>query len=376
MGPRACPRHLERDVPLAGHTTIGLGGPARYFLRAASLAQLCQALSWARQEGLPLHILGGGSNTVFADEGFPGLVVQLALRGVEWREEGPWIEATVAAGESWDDFVRACVEQGLAGLECLSGIPGSAGATPLQNVGAYGQEVGQRIVRLSALDRESLQERTFRAEECAFAYRHSRFKGADRGRYVITAVTYRLEPEGRPTPAYGELQRCLQEQEGTAALGQGRPALEAVRRTVLEIRRHKSMLVEPSDPHSRSAGSFFLNPVLTPTQAGELEERWRAQGGSEPLPLFPSAEGIKVAAAWLVEQAGFRRGFRRGGVGLSAHHALALVNYGGTTRELLTLATEIQETVRRRFGLWLEIEPDIVGVALRQGRSCGACSAL
>ncbi len=351
---------LQENVPLASWTTIGLGGPARFFFSATGVEELCQALAWARDEGLPVHILGGGSNTIFADEGYPGLVLHIALRGVEVHKAGEWVEVTAAAGEPWDELVRTCVEQGWGGVECLSGIPGQVGATPVQNVGAYGQEVAETLVFLVALDRQTLREVRFSGPECGFGYRRSRFKEEDRGRYVITSVTYRLAVEGRPAVRYAELRRYLEEHTDLAALGSGRPALLAVREAVLALRRSKSMLVDPDDPHSRSAGSFFLNPTLTPDRARRLEERWRALGGEEPLPFFPSAEGIRVPAAWLVEQAGFRRGYRHGHVGISAHHALALVNYGGTMGELLNLAEEIREAVYARFGLWLEVEPEIV----------------
>lgn len=354
------PFPLQENVPLASHTTIGLGGPARFFFSATGVEEVRQALAWAREEGLPIHILGGGSNTVFADEGYPGLILHIALWGVEFREAGEWVEVTAAAGESWDDLVRACVERGLAGIECLSGIPGQVGATPVQNVGAYGQEVAETIVSLVALDRRTLQEVRLSGTECGFAYRRSRFKEEDRGRYVITSVTYRLAVEGRPALRYAELRRYLEERMDPAALESGRPALQAVREAVLALRRKKSMLVDPADPHSRSAGSFFLNPTLSPDRVRRLEERWKALGEKEPLPLFPVPEGVRVPAAWLVEQAGFPRGYRRGGVGLSAHHALALVNYGGTAEELLALAEEIREAVYARFGLWLEIEPEVV----------------
>ena len=227
-------------------------------------------------------------------------------------------------------------------------------------MGAYGQEVAETIVSLVALDRRTLQEVRLSGTECGFAYRRSRFKEEDRGRYVITSVTYRLAVEGRPALRYAELRRYLEERMDPAALESGRPALQAVREAVLALRRKKSMLVDPADPHSRSAGSFFLNPTLSPDRARRLEERWKALGEKEPLPLFPVPEGVRVPAAWLVEQAGFPRGYRRGGVGLSAHHALALVNYGGTAEELLALAEEIREAVYARFGLWLEVEPEVV----------------
>ena len=354
------PAALQENVLLASHTTIGLGGPARFFFSAPGVEEIRQALAWARDEGLPVHILGGGSNTVFADEGYPGLVLHVALRGVEFHEAGAWVEVTAAAGEVWDDLVRTCVERGLGGIECLSGIPGQVGATPVQNVGAYGQEVAETIVSLVALDRRTLREVRFSGPECGFGYRRSRFKEEDRGRYVIASVTYRLSAEGQPTVRYAELRRYLEERTDLSALGSGRPALQRVREAVLALRRSKSMLVEPADPHSRSAGSFFLNPTLTPDRARRLTERWQALGGKGDPPFFSVAEGVRVPAAWPVEQAGFPRGHRRGNVGLSAHHALALVNYGGTTEELLALAEEIREAVYARFGLWLEVEPEVV----------------
>ncbi len=346
----------RRDEPLAPYTTIGLGGPARFFWEARTEEEVRQALAWARAERLPVHVLGGGSNTVFADEGYPGLVLRVALRGVDFREAGSWVEATVAAGEPWDEFVQSCVERGLAGLECLSGIPGSTGATPIQNVGAYGQEVAEAIQAVMVLDRQTMGTAELSPAACGFAYRRSRFKGSDRGRYVITAVTFRLQPGGRPALRYAELSRTV-DLEG---LADGRPALQAVRAAVLALRRAKSMLVDPADPHSRSVGSFFLNPILAPDELAALQDRWQRMGGTAVVPLFPAAEGTKVAAAWLVEQAGFPKGYRRGDVGVSAHHSLALVNYGGTTRDLLALAEEIRAGVRRRFGVELELEPEIV----------------
>ncbi len=352
--------HLQRNVPLAGYTTIGLGGPAACFASCRSVEEVQEALRFAQEEGLPVQVLGGGSNIVFADEGFAGLVLRVALQGVAFGENGDAVQVTVAAGEVWDDLVRRCIERDLAGLECLSGIPGSAGATPVQNVGAYGQEVGEVLVSLRALERGTLRLVTLSAEECALGYRQSRFKGPDRGRYIILEVTLRLRPFGPPTLRYPELRRHLEERVRLEDLPAGRPRLETVRQAVLALRRAKSMLADPQDPHARSVGSFFLNPLLSRQEFRALERRWREDGGQGEVPTFPEGERVKVPAAWLVEQAGFRRGYRRGGVGVSPKHALALVNYGGSTRDLLALAEAIRRGVYARFGLLLEIEPTVV----------------
>lgn len=366
---------LQTGVPLAPRTTIGLGGRARYFAACRTVGQVRAALRYARERGWPLQILGGGSNIVFADAGYAGLVLKVDIAGITFEEQGPkahqpspgdsdrrpgQVDVTAGAGEAWDALVRWSIERDLAGLECLSGIPGSVGATPVQNVGAYGQEVSDTLVSLRAVDQASLEVVSFSGEECRFAYRRSRFKREDRGRYVITEVTLRLERFGRPTLRYPELARYVEAQVGLDSLEAGRPALEAVRAAVLALRRSKSMLADPDDPDARSVGSFFLNPVLSPAGFRELEARWREAGGQGEVPTFPAAGGIKVPAAWLVERAGFPKGYRRGGVGVSDKHALALVNRGGTTGELLALAGEIQERVYERFGARLEVEPVVV----------------
>ncbi len=339
--------HLQEQVPLAAWTTIGLGGPARYFASCASVEALRTALAWARARGLRVHVLGGGSNTVFADEGFDGLVVHVALRGLSFAEEGDAVRVSAAGGEPWDAVVTASVARGLSGIEALAGIPGSAGATPVQNVGAYGQEVAQTLVSLRALDRLSGEEVTLPASACGFGYRRSRFKLADRERYIITEVSLRLQPRETVEVRYAELARALAER-GL------RPTPAAVRETVLALRRAKSMVVDPTHEHTRSCGSFFTNPVVTP-------EHYEALRAAYPdLPAYPSADGVKLVAAWLIERAGFARGTRRGGVGLSPHHALALVNYGGNSAELRAFAAEIQAAVQARFGVWLEIEPVMV----------------
>jgi UDP-N-acetylmuramate dehydrogenase len=348
---------IREHVPLAPLTTIGLGGSARFFAACHSLDEIRAALSWAVGRGLPVHLLGGGSNTVFADEGYPGLVLHLATRGTTFAEDGNAVRVTAAAGEAWDDLVATCVARGLGGVECLSGIPGQVGATPIQNVGAYGQEVGEAVTEVRALDRRTLESVSFPRDRCGFGYRQSRFRGPDAGRYVIVEVAFSLRPEARPMIRYPELQRRLETLNGTAPPESGTPALTAVRQAVLGLRRGKSMVLDPADPDSRSAGSFFVNPVLTETELAALRTRLDDPAA---LPGYAVDGGTKVPAAWLIEQAGFPRGLRRNGAGISSSHALALVNHGGTTRELLALADEIQAGVERRFGVRLAREPVIV----------------
>ena len=338
----AKPSHILREhTPLAPLTTMGLGGPARYLADCVSLDEMRACLTWAAAEGLPVQVLGGGSNVLFADAGYSGLVLKVGLSGVVFN--GATVE--VAAGEDWDGFVQCCVERGLAGVECLSGIPGSVGATPIQNVGAYGQEVKDTIVEVRALDRQTLEEIAFAPSECGFAYRQSRFKGADRDRFIVASVTYRLDDSGQPQIRYPELRRHVND---------AHPTLAIVRDAVLGLRRSKSMVIDPQDPNSRSVGSFFLNPVIDAEAFAVLKDRYPS------VPHFPDSAGVKVPAAWLVEQAGFHKGLQRGDVGISERHALALVNRGGTTREVLALAGEIRDAVEQTFGIRLEREPVLV----------------
>ncbi len=339
-------------------TTLGLGGPARCFAEAASDDAVRVLLAYGAQAGLPVHILGGGSNTVFADAGYPGLVVRLTSRGMDFSTAGHRVRVVAAAGESWDNLVAACVDRGYAGLECLSGIPGQVGASPIQNVGAYGQEVAEAIVEVRALERRSGRRVCFAAADCDFGYRQSRFRQQDAGRYVVTEVIFELQPDAAPAVRYPELRQQL-ERRGrlAAATAGGRAALAVVRDTVIAVRRAKSMVFDPGDPDSRSAGSFFVNPVLSD---GEWQRLRATLAEPDAIPSYPVPGGRKVPAAWLIEQAGFARGWRRGGVGISPQHALALVNYHGTTTELLDLAAAIQTAVWQRFGVHLQREPVVV----------------
>ena len=328
------------NVPLAPRTTLELGGPARWLVEARDDETIVEALLFARERELEVRVLGGGSNLVVADEGFDGLVLEVATEGV--TIEGGRVAAK--AGEGWDPLVARCTSLGLAGVECLAGIPGRVGATPIQNVGAYGQEVSQTIALVRALDRDSLEVVEIEPAACGFAYRDSAFK-RDPGRLVVLEVVFELTAGGAPALRYGELSRAL---EGET------PTLERVRETVVALRRRKSMVIDPSDENRRSAGSFFTNPIVDADVAERI-----AQESPVEVPRWPVEGGrVKLAAGWLIERAGMAKGTRRGAVGISSAHALALVHHGGgTTAELLALADEVREAVERRFGVRLEREP-------------------
>lgn len=345
---------ILEDVALGPRTTLRLGGRAKHYLRAQDEASVTQALRWARRVGLPVGILGGGSNLIVPDAGHAGLVVEMAQRGIEEDDQGDRVLVTAAAGEDWDLFVERCVAAGLAGLECLSGIPGRVGATPIQNVGAYGQEVSETITSVRVLDRESLRVSAMAPEDCGFAYRDSFFKQHP-DRYVVLAVTFALTAGGAPAIRYAELERAL---EGRAA-----PSLSDVRETVIALRRRKSMVLDFADENHRSAGSFFTNPIVPPEVAAEVVRRAIAEGivaHESEVPRWPAGDRVKLAAGWLIERAGMGKGTRHGNVGISTKHALALVHHGGgTTRELLELAERVRAAVKDRFGVELHREPTL-----------------
>jgi UDP-N-acetylmuramate dehydrogenase len=339
------------NVPLADRCTLGVGGPARFFVEAPDEASVLEAIDWARARGVPLRILGGGSNLVVADGGVDALVVKIALRGVTAREVDGAVEVTAAAGECWDDLVRDAVTHGWAGVECLSGIPGLVGATPIQNVGAYGQDVSETVVAVAAIDTAAPARVVLSPAECAFGYRDSRFKSVEPGRYVVLSVTYRLRPGSEPTVRYADIEQQL------ARTGGASPTLARVRDAVIAVRRAKSMVIDPSDPNRRSCGSFFTNPIVTAADA----ERVAVLAAEPAMPRWPQADGrVKLSAAWLIERAGFRRGQRDGPVGLSTRHALAVVAHAGArAADVLEFARRLQETVRDRFGVTLTPEPVI-----------------
>lgn len=331
---------VEQNVPLAPFTTIRIGGPARYFVRATDIDALREAIDWARERSLPLFILGGGSNLLISDNGFDGLVVHLDLRGINVIAEDEYAMVRVAAGEVWDEFVAMAVSREWAGFECLSGIPGSVGATPIQNVGAYGQEVSETIARVEVLDRRDGLVKTLTNWDCRFGYRSSVFKSYERDRYVVTAVTFRLKVGGPATVRYPELQKAVSSDD-----------LQEVRNAVIAIRRRKGMVLDPADPDTRSDGSFFMNPIVDPSEA------------SKEMPRFPASDGkVKLSAAWLIEHAGFEKGFTLGNAGLSTKHTLAVINRGGASaRDVLALVELIQQRVREKFGIDLHPEPNFIG---------------
>ena len=349
---------IEENRPLAPLTTFGIGGPARWFAEATSEDEIVEATAWAHRRGLALFVLGGGSNLLVADAGFNGLVLKVALKGIS-TELGPAGTYRVAAGEDWDYLVQRTLEDSCAGLECLAGIPGTVGGTPVQNVGAYGQEVAPVIDRVRAFDFEARTFVEFTAAECGFSYRRSRFNSTDQGRFLVTRVDYRLTPGGPPTLRYAELQRALIETAGAGV----EPGLMEVAKTVRRIRRGKGMLLVEGDADCRSAGSFFKNPIIDADALVKIA----AASGTQP-PKFPAGLGVensgrvKVPAAWLIEQAGFRKGYRLGAAGISSRHTLALINTGGATAaDLLMLAAEIRDSVEAKFAIQLEMEPVMVG---------------
>ena len=341
---------IEENVPLAPLTTIGIGGPARFFLRAESVDDVREGLEWARVRGLAIFILGGGSNLLIADEGFDGLVIHIDTRGITVESEDEFAMVKVCAGEPWDAFVAYAVERGYAGVECLSGIPGSTGATPIQNVGAYGQEVSETIARVEALDRTTGLVTWFTNWDCRFGYRSSLFKNYEKERYVVLSVTFRLRINGSASIRYPELQKYVDER------AIGADDLAGVRDAVIAIRKRKGMVLDARDPDTKSDGSFFMNPIITPEQYAQFARI------APEAPHFPSGSDVKLSAAWLIEHSGFHKGFVHGNVGLSSKHSLAVINRGGgTAREVRELVEMIQGQVREKFGIEIHPEPNFIG---------------
>ena len=348
------PLKVLKNIPLAPLTTFKIGGPARLFVKAESEDQIVEALAFAANEGLSLFVLGGGSNILVSDVGFDGLVIQIALKGILSEPlavaGGSDYLLTAQAGEDWDEFVSYCVGLNLAGIECLSGIPGFVGGTPVQNVGAYGQEVSETIVSVRCLDRKARKIVDLAKSECGFGYRTSIFNTSMRDRYIVLSVTYSLMKGGPPKIAYKDLKDFFSGHE---------PTLGETREAVLRIRAAKSMVIDANDPNSKSAGSFFKNPVVDREILAAIIEK----SGTEDAPYFEVDEkSVKIPAAWLIENAGFHKGFVMGNAGISTRHSLAVVNRGNATaKDILQLKNAIVSGVNAKFGIALNPEPIFIG---------------
>jgi len=347
--------NFQKNIQLSSYTTIGLGGNAKYFADCSSVDSITNALKFAEDNNLKVQVISGGSNIIFSDEGFDGMVLKIDIKGIEFEDEKDFIKVKVYAGENWDDLVKQSIQKGLSGIECLSGIPGSVGAAPIQNVGAYGQEVKDTIASLKALNRSTFELKEFSNEECKFDYRQSRFKSKDKDRYIITEVTFRFKKFCEPEIKYPELQKYVESDSTFSSLKTTKEKINEVRKAVLTLRKKKSMVIHKDDPNSKSCGSFFINPFLNKDEFLSIKKKY------ETIPYYYiSGDFYKVPAAWLVEQAGFHKGFRLGGAGISSNHSLAIINCGGTTKDILELAAKIESGVFKKFQIKLQKEPEVV----------------
>lgn len=349
---------IEKNVPLAPLTTLGVGGEADYFLSAESEEAILHGFEFATTNNLNVFVLGGGSNILISDSGYRGLVIKIDLKGRTFNEQdAATVVLTCAAGESWDDLVAETVRRDLQGLECLSGIPGSVGGTPVQNVGAYGQEVSETIRTVRCLERSTGKIVDLSSKQCGFSYRKSIFNTTAKDKFVVLSVNFRLRIAGKPKVVYADLKKQFDERI---------PTLVETRNAVLAIRAAKSMVIDKSDPNSRSAGSFFKNPIVSALFLKDLISELRSSKllkENEIVPVFEIDDShLKIAAAWLIERAGFSKGYRKGNAGISTNHSLALVNCGNAkAAEIVALKDEIQSSVRQKFGISLEPEPIFIG---------------
>lgn len=352
------PECVREDVLLGEMTTLGVGGPARYLASCGSVTELRRVLQWSRQEQKPVFILGGGSNILVADSGFDGIVVKLTNSAIEYRLRGDNVSVRAGAGVDWDVFVEKSVAHGLAGIECLSGIPGLVGAAPIQNIGAYGQEVATTILSVTGVDMETFSKTRVPVADCGFGYRTSVFKTTWKS-FVVTGVEFGLQKRDTGLAAYPDVKSRL----GIDKPGAAAPTLAETRSAVLTIRSEKSMVISAEDPNRRSAGSFFLNPVLSRDDYESLCNTVRRKGIAGEVPSFPlDNDAVKLSAAWLIEHAGYQRGTSDGAVGLSTKHALAIVNNGGATADdIVRFAEKIRVAVNKEFGIELRPEPVFVG---------------
>lgn len=345
---------IKENVPLAPYTTFKVGGPARYFVEAHSEQDIQNALEFSTSRKLAHFVLGGGSNLVVSDRGWPGLVVKISIPGVRSETANGKIFFHVGAGEDWDAFVAESVRANCAGIECLSGIPGTTGGTPVQNVGAYGQEVAETITKVRVLEVATGKIFEMSNPECGFSYRTSIFNSSQRDRYIVLAATFALTPNGKPRIEYADLKKHF-------ASASSPPSLAATRDAVRAIRHSKAMLITADDEDCRSAGSFFKNPILSTGEYEALNKTVRAM--NKQIPTYPAGEAkVKVAAAWLVENAGFYKGYSLGPVGISRKHSLAIVNRGDAkATDIVALKNQVQQGVKQKFGVELRPEPVFVG---------------
>jgi len=350
--------NIQQNIALAPLTTFQVGGPARYFVDARTESDVKEAVIYAHEQRLPLFVLGGVSNLVVADTGWPGLVLKISLPGIKSETNGANTVFSASAGESWDGVVALAVSKNCAGLECLSGIPGTVGGTPVQNVGAYGQEVSQTITRVRVLEIAGGQVMDWNNSDCGFAYRTSKFNTSVRGQYIVLEVAYQLRQDGLPSLEYADVKNFF----ASASAG-GHPTLQQVRDAVRGIRQSKAMLLVNDDEDCRSAGSFFKNPIVSKDEAQRVEALAKQRVPGKTLPQYPAGDRqVKLAAAWLVEQSGFNKGYTLGPVGISRKHTLAIVNRGGAkAADIVALRNEVQKKVFDAWGISLQPEPVFVG---------------
>lgn len=349
---------FQKDVILSDYTTIGLGGKADNFISCTSSETVKETVKYSRENKIPLQIISGGSNIVFPDEGFRGIVMKVDIKGIAQKNKNDKVQIISGAGESWDEVVRFTVDKVYPGIECLSGIPGSAGATPVQNVGAYGQEIKDNLVQVKAIDRNTLDEVKFNNKECIFGYRDSRFKTSDKDRFIITEVIFEFDKNKDAEIKYPELKEYIERSTENLNCKDLKEKLKLIRDSVISLRKKKSMLIDPENPDTKSCGSFFTNPVLNEEEFRSFEKKTELL--KMKFPFYRTGEAYKIPAAWLVENSGFRKGYTENGAGISSAHSLALVNRGCNSAELLELSEKIKKRVKELFGIRLITEPVIV----------------
>lgn len=351
---------IKENILLSAHTTIKLGGPAKYFIECDTEGSIKEALEFAKEKNCKVQTLSGGSNIIFADHGFDGVILKINIKGVTVKKDKDNFFVCSGAGENWDEFVKYCIENEITGAECLSGIPGSVGATPVQNVGAYGQDVSGIIYSLKAIERESLETRIFRNEDCRFAYRESIFKSAYKDKFIITEVVFKMKKKSESEIKYPELKKYIDSQKEYSGLNAGKEKLNFIRNAVLSLRKKKSMVIDNDDPNTISCGSFFTNPVMSVSEFEKFKIKTDSINLLTPYYINSDKDKIKIPAAWLIEQSGFEKGYKTKGAGISTKHSLAIINRGGKTSDIISLSEEIIRTVKNKFGIVLVNEPVIV----------------